>query len=182
MASMKEHEQRQSNKIKLWGGIIEYDKSVSDAKTLAVKAAMEAGLVEFDQHKKALLNILHDAHDHGAKSAPFDEDQSWSHLIGLAGIHYRQARVKQERRPVADRDARLRELAKALGKARTMTDRAMQDDVGNDLFSAWWEGTNESVVRDDDGSIVQVRTIDEMFKGGGDGSRRFRNRIAPSRH
>jgi hypothetical protein len=63
-----------------------------------------------------------------------------------------------------------------------MTDRAMQDDVGNDLFSAWWEGTNESVVRDDDGSIVQVRTIDEMFKGGGDGSRRFRNRIAPSRH
>jgi hypothetical protein len=165
MASMiKKHEQKQSNKIKLWDGIIEYDKSVPDAKTQAVKAAMEAGLVEFDQHKKALLNILHDAHDHGPKSEPFDEDQSWSHLTGLARINYWQARVKQERVPVADRVARLRELAKALGKARNMTDRAMQDDVGNDLFAAWWEGTNETVVRDDDGSVVLVRTINEMFQ------------------
>jgi post-segregation antitoxin (ccd killing protein) len=61
----------------------------------------------------------------------------------------------------------LRELAKALGNARGMTDKAMQDDVGNHLFSAWWEGTNEpraSVVRNDDGSFALVRIADEMFK------------------
>jgi hypothetical protein len=48
-----------------------------------------------------------------------------------------------------------------------MTDKAMQDDVGDDLFSAWWEGTNEpraSVVRNDDGSFSLVRIADEMFK------------------
>jgi hypothetical protein len=72
--------------------------------------------------------------------------------------------VKQETMPAADREARLRELAKGLGKARGITDKAMRDDVGGDLFSAWWEGTDEplSVVRDDDGSIV--RTADELFK------------------
>ena len=69
--------------------------------------------------------------------------------------------------PVADREARLRELAKALGKARSMTDKAMQDDVGGDLLSAWSEETDEprlSVVRNDDGSLARVRIADEMFK------------------
>ena len=85
----------------------------------------------------------------------------------VARMYYRQTIVKQETMPVADREARLRELAKALGKARGMTDKAMQDDVGDDLFSAWWEGTNEpraSVVRNDDGSIALVGIADEMFK------------------
>jgi hypothetical protein len=154
------------NKIKLWDGIIEYDESVSDAKTQAVKAAMDAGLADFDRHKRALLNILHDAHDRGPKSEPFNEDQTWFDLTSLARIHYWQARVKHETMPIADRKARLRELANALRKARNLTDKALQDDVGDDLFSAWWEGTKEplSVVREEDGSIVLVRTVNEMFK------------------
>jgi hypothetical protein len=68
--------------------------------------------------------------------------------------------------PIADRKARLRELVKALSNARTLTDKALQDDVGDDLFSAWWEGNKEplSVVRYDDGSVVSVRTVYEMFE------------------
>jgi hypothetical protein len=121
-------------------------------------------LLEFDQHKRLLLNILRDAHNH--KSEPFDEDKWWHHLTSLAHTHYWQTRVKQETMPAADREARLREFAKALGKARNMADKAMQDDVSNDLFSAWREGTDEplSVVRDDNGSIVLVRTAEELFK------------------
>jgi hypothetical protein len=136
-------------------------------RTDAVKAAIKVRLVEFDHHKEALLTILRDAHSHGPKSEPFDADKSWSHLTGLASVCYWQARVKQETMPVADREARLRELAKALGKARDMTDKAMQDDVGDDLLSAWWEETNEpraSVARNDDGSFALVRIADEMFK------------------
>jgi hypothetical protein len=132
-----------------------------------VNAAIEAGLVEFDRHKKELLTILRDAYDRGLKPEPFDEDKTWSHLTSLARIHYWQARVKQETMPVADREARLRELAKALGKARGVTDKAMQDDVGDDLLSAWLERTDEpraSVVRNDDGSFALVRIADEMFK------------------
>jgi hypothetical protein len=139
-----------------------------DAKTEAFKAAIEADLVEFDRRKEALLASLRAAHKDGPKSEPFNEDKWSYYLTDFARIFFWQARVKQETMPVADRDreARLRELAKALGKARGMADKAMQDDVGNDLFSAWWEGTDEplSMVRDDDGSIVLVRTANEMFK------------------
>ena len=55
-------------KIKLWDGIIEYDEPVPDARTEAVRAAIEARLVEFDHHKEPLLNILRDAHNHSPKS------------------------------------------------------------------------------------------------------------------
>jgi hypothetical protein len=48
-----------------------------------------------------------------------------------------RARLKQETVRAAARASRLRELAKALGRARRLVERAMQDDVGNDLFSAW---------------------------------------------
>jgi hypothetical protein len=136
-------------------------------KTEAVRAAIEARFVEFDHHKEALLSILRDAHNHSPKSEPFNDDKWWFHLTSLARIYSWQARVKQERMPVADREARLHELAKALGKARDLTDKAMQDDVGDDLFSAWWDETDEppaSVVWNDDGSFAPVRNADEMFK------------------
>ena len=155
------HKQKQSEKKEPVPDA-RHEQSLRRAK--AVKAAIEARLLEFDQHKGLLLNILRDAHNH--KSEPFNEDKWWHHLTSLAHTHYWQTRVKQETMPAADREARLRELAKALGKARSMTDKAMQDDVSNDLFSAWWEGTDEplSVVRDDNGSIVLVRTAEELFK------------------
>jgi hypothetical protein len=154
-------------KIKLWDGIIEYGDPVPDTRTKAVRADIEARLVEFDHHKEPLLNILRDAHNHSPKSEPFNEDKWWFHLGSLARIYSWQARVKQETMPVAEREARLRALAKALGNARGLTDKALQDDVGDDLFSAWWEETNEppgSMVRNSDDSIALVPNADEKFR------------------
>src|ERR1019366_8769928 len=101
-------------KIKLWDGIIEHDEPAPDARTQAVKAAIEVRLVEFDHHKEVLLNILRDAYNHSPKSKPFDERKSWRYLTSVASIYHHQKIVKQETMPVADREARLRELAKAL--------------------------------------------------------------------
>src|SRR5438105_13762703 len=69
--------------------------------------------------------------------------------------------------PAVTRKSRLDEVARALKRSRTIVDAAMQDDVGDDLFSSWCEGTNEplvSLVRDDDGSLAAVRGPEEMFK------------------
>jgi hypothetical protein len=154
-------------KIKHWDGIIEYGDPAPDARTEAVRAAIEARLVEFDHHKGPLLNILRDAHNNSPKSEPFNDDKWWLQLTILGNLYSGQAIGKKETMPVADREARLRELAKASGKARDLTDKAMKDDVGDDLFSAWWEETNElraSVVWNDDGSFAPVRNADEMFE------------------
>src|SRR3979411_1801422 len=43
----------------------------------------------------------------------------------------------------------------------------MQDQVGDDLFSSWCEGTDKplvSLVRNDDGSLAVVREPEEMFR------------------
>ena len=65
-----QHNQKQS----------EEKEPVSDARheqsLRRVYAAIEAGLVEFNHHKEALLNILRDAYDRGPKSEPFDENKS----------------------------------------------------------------------------------------------------------
>ena len=69
--------------------------------------------------------------------------------------------------PAADRMPRLDQLATALKKSRAIVDAAMQDDIGDDLFSAWCEGTDEplvSLVRNDDGSLATVRMPEETFK------------------
>jgi hypothetical protein len=66
----------------------------------------------------------------------------------------------------AARKAHLSKLATALKQSRTLVE-AMHDDVGNDLFSAWCEGTDEplvSLVRNDDGSLATVRLPEERFK------------------
>jgi len=104
-------------------------------RTEAVEA--RAGLVEFNHHKKALLTILRNVYMCGLKSVPFDADKSWHRLIRLAHFYFWREKMKQETMPAADRVERLRELAKALDRARGMADKAMQDDVGNDLFRAW---------------------------------------------
>ena len=48
----------------------------------------------------------------------------------------------------------------ALKKSRAIVAAAMQDGVGNDLFSAWCEATNEplcSLVRNADGSFAIIQ-------------------------
>jgi hypothetical protein len=156
-----------SKKVKLWGGIVGYDEPAPDARTEAVKAATEAGLVRFDHHKERLLTILRDRHDRVRKSEPFDETKSWSGLTSLARSFFWQARVNQETMPAADRKVRLRTLATALKRSSIIVDEAMQNDVGDELFSAWCEGSDEplvSVVRNDDGTLAMVRMPEEEFK------------------
>jgi hypothetical protein len=156
-------------KVRLWDGIISYDEPVPSARMEAVQAAIDAGLLKFEHHKEALLAILRRARSPGPESEPFEEDEWWLRLTNLAGTYYWEARVKHETMSSGDRAKRLRILAKALGKARSLTNAAMEDDVGDDLFSAWQKEINEppvSVVRNDDGSLALVQNAEEMFRKG----------------
>jgi hypothetical protein len=76
--------------------------------------------------------------------------------------------VKQhETVPSGERAKRLLILANALGKARRLTDAAMGDDVGDDLFSEWQKGIGEppvSMVRNDRGSFNLIQNAEEWFK------------------
>jgi hypothetical protein len=153
-------------KVTLWDGIIEYDEPVPSARTEAVRRAIEAGLLKFEDHKEALLAILRRAHNPNSGSEPFEEGKWWLRLTNLAGMYCWEARVKDETMPSGDRAKRLLILAKALGKARSLTDAAMKDDVGDDLFSAWQKEINEppvSMVRNDDGSLSLVQNAEEKF-------------------
>jgi hypothetical protein len=156
-----------NNKVELWGGIITFDKPTPSAQTERILSAIDAGLVRFEQHKPALITILRNAHDGVLQPEPFDETKSWSGLTSLARSFFWRARVSQETMPAADRMPRLDQLATALKKSRAIVDAAMQDDIGDDLFSAWCEGTDEplvSLVRNDDGSLATVRMPEETFK------------------
>jgi hypothetical protein len=124
-------------------------------------------LLKFEGHKEVLLAVLREARNSKRVPEPLAEDKWWLHLTNLAGIYHWEARVKQETMPSGDRAKRLLILAKALGKARRLTDAAMGDDVGDDLFSAWQQEIDEppvSVVRNDDGSLSLVQNADERFK------------------
>ena len=147
-------------------GIVEYEEPVTSARTEAVLAAIDAGLLKFEHHKKALLDILRRART--PKFEPLEEDKWWRRVTNLAGKYFWEQRVKQhETLPSGDRAKRLLILARALGKARSLTDKAMEDDVGDALFSAWQEETGEalvSIARNDDGSFSRMLGAEEKFK------------------
>jgi hypothetical protein len=154
-----------NKKAELWGGIIEYDEPTASAEIERIHSAIEVGLGTFEQHKTTLITILRHAHNGRLK---FDEPKSWSGLTSLARSFFWQARLKElERIPAVTRKSRLDELARVLEQSRIIVDAAMRDEVGDDLFSSWCEGTNEpllSLVRNDDGSLTAVRGPEEMFK------------------
>jgi hypothetical protein len=153
-------------KVTLWGGIVEYDEPVTRAGTEAVRAAIDAGLLKFEHHKEALLDILRRARN--PECEPLEEDKWWVRVTNLAHTYFWEQRVKQhETLPSGDRAKRLLILARALGKARSLTDEAMADEVGDDLFSAWQKENSEppvSVVRNDGGSLALLQNAEEMFK------------------
>ena len=152
---------KRSKSVTLWDGILKFDKPAPSAVTERVLAAIDAGLLKFEEHKTALITILRVAHKHGPKSKPFDERKTWRSLTNCAQTYHWEAIVKQETMPVADRVTRLGTLAKALRKARELTDKAMQDDqICNDLFWAWCEEAKEPlprVVRKNDGTFALVK-------------------------
>jgi hypothetical protein len=105
----------------------------------AAKALVAADLAAFEWHKKALLENLRKVCERGHKFKPFDADKSWDQITLLAKSFFGRAKIKQMTATIlpARRVERLRDIAKALGRARSMVNKAMQDDVGHDLFDAW---------------------------------------------
>jgi hypothetical protein len=150
-------------KTRLWGGMAEYEETPPNARAEAIKAAIDAGLTSFERHKGKLLAVLRNAHERGPRSKPFDPDKTWSLLNGVAQFYFWRGSVKQDAMPAADRARRLRELAKVLGRARHLVDKAMQDDVKGALFSAWYD-TNVRYDVVPEGPLALVRIEDEFDK------------------
>jgi hypothetical protein len=146
---------------KLWDSRDVYE-TVPDGITDAVKAAIEIGLTAFERHQEALLTILRNDYERGPGAEPFDADRSWLGLTSLAGTYLWEGRLKKELMPAAEQLARLRELEKIFGKARVMTDKAMQDDVGAALCTSWWEGSSEYA--EAGGRFVDLLYIDREFE------------------
>ena len=120
-------------------------------------------LAEFDQHKETILELLRNVYERGPKSKPFDGDKAWRSLTGLARFYFGRGSEKQETMPAADLVARLRKLEKALGKARTLVNEAMQDEVSGALYSSWWEGTG-SEYAEAEGYFADVLYIKREFE------------------
>jgi len=124
------------------------------AKTERVRALTDAGLKKFKQHKSALITILRDAHKLSQQSKRFNPNTSWVRLTKLACTYHWAAGVKQETMYKSDLKARLCILAKAIAKARGLIEQAVQDDVGDELTTAWCEEANEPL----------ALTAEETFK------------------
>lgn len=149
-------------KIKLSDGTIEREAPALDAKTDAIKAAIETGLTAFERHQETLLSILRNDYERVPRAEPFDAKKSWRDLTSVAGAYFWRARIKQDVMPAAKLLARLRELEKAFCKARAMADKAMQDDTGDALCSSWWEGTSEYA--EAEGRFVDLLYIQREFE------------------
>jgi hypothetical protein len=158
--------------VTIGDGAITYERPEYDAETKALLAAIETGLAEFGRHKDALLAILRDGYERGLKSAPvdadgtkprpFDTDRAWLSLESLARHYFHREWVKPRVTKPADRQARLRDIAKALERARDMISEATQSDVGDDLISGWWEGTSEYA--EAEGRFVDLLYIKREFE------------------
>ena len=120
-------------KIELRDGMIEYEGPARNAGAEAVKASIDEGLKAFERHKKELLNVLSNAYERGPKSEPFDADKTWRHLTSVGSHYFHREWLKKKATKPADRQARLRDIAKALRLAHETISEAMQSDVGNDL-------------------------------------------------
>jgi hypothetical protein len=122
--------------VELWGGIIAHEEEPDSEQAIFIKA-IDASTDAFGRHKAALLNHLQQVYESGPKSKPFDAEKSWRHLDRIALSYFYHEGMRQRIVPAADRVRRLRELAKALGQARRLVEKATQDD--DLLFSAWCE-------------------------------------------
>jgi hypothetical protein len=148
-------------KIKPWDGLEVYE-AASNGRTDAVKARIEVSLTAFDRHQEALLTILHNDYERGPRTESFDANRSWRGLISLASTYLWEGGGTKKLMPAAKQVARLRELEKIFGKARVMTDTAMQDDVGAALRTSWWEGTSEHA--EAGGRFVDLLYIEREFE------------------
>jgi hypothetical protein len=151
----------------LWDDIIKYDKPIPSAQTERIHSGIEKRMAAFCSYKQPLLAILHEAYSGGPQADRFDNRKSWVRLERTAFQYFLQEGAKHEAISNAKREARQRAIGAALKKARNLIEKAILDEVGDDLFSAWSAKANvhlTSVGRNDDGSLFIVRPAEEMFK------------------
>src|ERR1700730_3851697 len=100
--------------------------------------ASAARLTSFAQHKRALLANLSNIYQRRPNTKPFAANKAWHELTRIAEFFFKEAEFRQKAVPVARRIKRLRQIAKALGRARNLVDNT----VGSDLFRGWCAEAN----------------------------------------
>ena len=116
-------------------------------------------LAAFEKHKKELLDGLRKVHEGRPKSEPFDEYSAWLDLKGAANWYFQ--RLKQKPMLPGRRVERLGDLAKTVGRAHDVVQKAMQDDVGHDLLRGWYDDADITPGSDPmDGLTNTTRFID----------------------
>jgi hypothetical protein len=124
---------------------------------LDYEAPDDPRLAGFDTHKSDLINKLRDGYEQGSKFKPFDAGKAWQTLTGLARSYFARGRVQK-----TTSAERLRDIAKILSQGRRLVNRAMHTDVGDDLFSAWWEVTGSEHAKVD--GTFDPRYMEQKFK------------------
>jgi hypothetical protein len=94
-------------------------------------------LKAFDQHKRNLIDRLHEGYQLGPKSKPFNREKYWDDLVVIAKLYVGGKLAKNNAISPAERFNRLRQLANAVYRARALTDQAIRQDIGIDLLKAW---------------------------------------------
>ena len=114
-------------------------------------------LAAFEKHKQNLLNTLQKVllanllkvHE------SFDADKSWRDLTQLARLYFWGQAMEQNAVPPRERIKRLRHLARTLRQAHGLTQRAMSDNLGDELYRAWF-ALNISPI-----SVIEIDEIDK---------------------
>ena len=112
------------------------------------RVTIEAGLAKFEQqkHKQAILSILCEVHKSGLTPDPFDAENSWRYLTGLAEYYFWMMTgfwTEVDLMPPAVRRKRLRKVASVLEQARVLVQETLEEQAGDDLFYAWWGGPSD---------------------------------------
>jgi hypothetical protein len=130
------------------------------------QAPIAAKMAVFEKHRKILLIRLRREYETGPNSRPFDEGKRWRDLSQLAELYFWGEVGIKVTLSGAERRKRLRQLATALRKARSLTDRAMKDELGDLLFIASCTekrvGPPSAAPMETDGSSALTRLVDEI--------------------
>jgi len=132
----------ETNTVKTWEGVIKNRLHAHEAKAKALRAAIEAGVIEFNRHKDTLLATLRDEYCRGLRSVPVDADRSAWLRLGLLAHQYlsEELMMREFRKPAwkrTSRQKRLRDIAKILERAQDMISEALKSEVGNELLYSW---------------------------------------------
>jgi hypothetical protein len=138
----------------------------------AAFAPIAEQLAAFEGRKRTLLDTLQKGHKIGPNSKPFDADKSWDEITRLAHLYFWGRIAEQNAPSTRDHIKRLHQLAKALRQAHGLTQRAIRDGVGEELYRGWFGHKNISPISaakadstvpfGEDGSSPLTRVADDI--------------------